>query len=94
MANPVMSQVLIRTYRTDAAFADDADRLVGLGYRVAAQSQSRGGLSVAGMVWLLVAVVFAILGFANALLWIGAILFGLLAATGRRHELKVTYQRT
>ena len=93
MTSPTMAPVLIRTYRDDDAFAEEAHRLAGLGYRVAAQSQSRGSLSVAGVVWLVVAVIFVILGLANALLWIGAILFGLLASTGRRRELKVTYQR-
>ncbi len=91
--SPRMAPVLVRTYPDDEAFADDATKLAARGYRVAARSSERRGLSVAGVVWLAVAMLLVILGLFNVLLWIGAILFGLLASTGRRRELKVTYQQ-
>jgi hypothetical protein len=88
-----MAPVIVRTYFDDDSFTADAAKLAPLGYRVAARSSERGGLSVAGVTWLVVAALFVIAGLFNIVLWIGAVLFGLLASTGRRRVQKVTYQR-
>jgi hypothetical protein len=88
-----MAPVIVRTYVDDDSFTADAATLAPLGYRVAARSSERGGLSIAGGTWAIVAVLLVIGGFVSPVLWIVAILFGLLASTGRRRMLKVTYQQ-
>jgi hypothetical protein len=87
-----MAPVIVR-YFDDAAFTADAATLTPLGYRVAARSSERAGLSIAGGVWMVVAALFTIGGFVSPVLWIVAVLFALLASTGRRRMLKVTYQQ-
>jgi hypothetical protein len=87
-----MAPVIIRKYPDETAFAADATKLAALGYRVAAQTWATGGLSGAGRVWFGIAALFAVLGFVAPPFWIVAILLLLLATTGRRKALTVTYQ--
>lgn len=87
-----MFPVVVRHYSNDYAFAQDAAEATRAGYRVVARSRESAGLSGAGAFWALVALLLTVLGFMAPILWIGAIVFGLLAMTGRSHVLVVTYQ--
>jgi hypothetical protein len=89
----VMNPVVIKKYRSETELQRDAAEATQAGYRVVAVTEQAGGVSAAGVVWLIAALgCFFVAWFSYWPLAVLGFVALLLAMTGRQKHWVATYQ--